>query len=163
MKSLKRKSRTLGQSAVEFALVLPMLVLLLVGMMEVGRLVFIYVSVFNAAREAARFGQVTAEIGGIKQYQNCSGIRDRAVNFGFLSDYTANDVEIHYDQGPGTTLSPECASMTAGWWNSIQTGSRIIVTVNADYAPILPFVPLSSFTIVSSSARTILGTIDITP
>lgn len=163
MNLLKPKNKSLGQSAVEFALVLPLLVVILVGMMEVGRLVFIYVSVFNAARESARFGQVTAEIGGIKQYQNCTGIKNRAVTFRFISDYDAEDVVVTYDQGPGSTVTPECEAMTSGDWDAIQTGSRIIVTVNAAYAPVLPFIPLNSFTIVSTSARTILGTLDITP
>lgn len=163
MKSLNEENRSLGQSAVEFALVLPILVVFLAGMMEVSRLVFIYVSVFNAAREAARYGQVTAEVDGIKQYQDCDGIKNRAVNFRFISDYTVDDVNIHYDQGPGSTPTPDCDAMTTGYWETIMTGSRIIVTINSAYSPVLPFIPLSSFTITSTSARTILGTIDITP
>src|ERR1043165_3232610 len=45
-----------AQAIVEFALVLPILMVMLVGIFEVGRLLFIYTAVTNASREAARFG-----------------------------------------------------------------------------------------------------------
>jgi hypothetical protein len=45
-----------GQNFVELALMLPMLIILLMGMMEIGFLVHTYSSVAVAAREAARFG-----------------------------------------------------------------------------------------------------------
>jgi Flp pilus assembly protein TadG len=43
-----------GQSLVEFALILPLLIILLVGVIDVGRLVFAYNNANNAAREAGR-------------------------------------------------------------------------------------------------------------
>ena len=54
MKKLRLK-RTRGQSLVEFALILPILLLVLVGILEGGRLVFIWISVQHAARTAARY------------------------------------------------------------------------------------------------------------
>ena len=47
-----------GQSMVEYALVLPILLLLLLGIMEFGILVFNYNTIANAAREGARYGIV---------------------------------------------------------------------------------------------------------
>lgn len=43
-----------GQALVEFALVLPLFVLILVGIFDVGRLVYAYHTVNNAAREGGR-------------------------------------------------------------------------------------------------------------
>src|SRR4030095_776329 len=43
-----------AQAIVEFAIALPILMALLVGILEVGRMVFIYSAVNNASREAAR-------------------------------------------------------------------------------------------------------------
>lgn len=160
---MKKNMRFSGQAAIEFALVLPMLLVFLIGIMEVGRMIFIYVSVLNATREAARFGQVTAEISGLAQYQNCSGIKNRALAFRFLADYEADDITIVYDQGPGTTQSSQCESMTSGEWDDITTGSRIVVTIDSDFNPIIPFIPLGPFTITSINARTILGAINYTP
>ncbi len=45
-----------GQNFVELALLLPMLLILLMGMMEIGFLIHSYSTVAVAAREAARFG-----------------------------------------------------------------------------------------------------------
>jgi len=47
-----------GQALVEYALVLPILLLLLLGIMEFGILVFNYNTIANAAREGARYGIV---------------------------------------------------------------------------------------------------------
>jgi Flp pilus assembly protein TadG len=47
-----------GQSLVEFALILPVLVLMLVGTLDLGRVVLANDTVSNAAREAARYAIV---------------------------------------------------------------------------------------------------------
>jgi len=47
-----------AQALVEYALVLPILLLLLLGIMEFGILVFNYNTIANAAREGARYGIV---------------------------------------------------------------------------------------------------------
>jgi Flp pilus assembly protein TadG len=43
-----------GQSMVEFALILPIFVLFIVGIFELGRAFFSYIAITNAAREGAR-------------------------------------------------------------------------------------------------------------
>ena len=45
-----------GQTTVEFALTLPILLLLMFGVIEFGRLLMTFSAVFSAAREAARYG-----------------------------------------------------------------------------------------------------------
>lgn len=44
-----------GQSLVEFALTVPILTLLIVGTLDLGRAYFAYMSITNAAREGARY------------------------------------------------------------------------------------------------------------
>ena len=58
MPALKRLKDEGGQSLVEYALVLPILLLLFLGIMEFGILVFNYNTIANAAREGARYGIV---------------------------------------------------------------------------------------------------------
>ena len=53
-----RRDRTRGQALVEFALVLPLFFLLLFGIIDVGRLVYVSNAFNQAAREAARYGSV---------------------------------------------------------------------------------------------------------
>jgi hypothetical protein len=50
-----------GQALVEFAIVLPLLVVLLIGMMEFGLLLYNQQVITNASREGARFGIVARE------------------------------------------------------------------------------------------------------
>jgi len=51
-----RRERERGANLVEFALVLPLLLLMLVGIADLGRAFTAYIRVTNAAREAARIG-----------------------------------------------------------------------------------------------------------
>ncbi|MGV8982966.1 TadE/TadG family type IV pilus assembly protein [Clostridium sp.] len=55
MKSLKNEK---GQSLVEFAILLPLLLLLLMGILEFGLMLNSYLTIHNLAREGARLGIV---------------------------------------------------------------------------------------------------------
>jgi hypothetical protein len=156
-----RKKNEVSQSAVEFALVIPVLLLLIFGMLLMGHIIFVYASVLNASREAARYGAVTGLVGGKPQYQDCAGITAAAIRLRFLANFTDSDVQIMYDGGPGTTPIGPCSAMTSGQWSSIGTGSRIVVTITSPYAMVIPLIPIGPFDMVSTSARTILGSVAI--
>ncbi|MGC9361190.1 MAG: TadE/TadG family type IV pilus assembly protein [Anaerolineae bacterium] len=55
------RHRQRGQELVEFALILPLLLLLMVGIFEFGYVVFAYNTLSNAVREGARYGSVHPE------------------------------------------------------------------------------------------------------
>ncbi len=66
IKKLKRKGR--GQSIVEFSLVLPLLLLMLIGMVEVGSLFYDYLILAVANREGVRFAsRGRFELGDVAQ------------------------------------------------------------------------------------------------
>ena len=56
-----RSWRASGQGLVEFALVLPVLLLILVGLSEFARVFAIYSNLFNAAREGTRYAMVNGD------------------------------------------------------------------------------------------------------
>ena len=89
-----------AQAIVEFALVLPILMMMLVGIMEVGRLIYTYAAVNNASREAARYGSAIGfdDTGTHLKYQYCDGIKDRARRSAYFTPLT---IHIYYDEGPG--------------------------------------------------------------
>jgi hypothetical protein len=59
MKTGRRiSSRIEGQSLVELALIFPLILIMLIGMIEVGFLVFNYLNALDLTREAARFASV---------------------------------------------------------------------------------------------------------
>jgi hypothetical protein len=53
-----KKERVIGQSLVEFALVLPLLLLFIVMIIDIGRVTYYYSVIYNASREGARQGIV---------------------------------------------------------------------------------------------------------
>ena len=59
MDKLKRSFKSQkGQSLVEFALILPIVILILMGILEYGLMLNSYLSINNASREGARLGAV---------------------------------------------------------------------------------------------------------
>lgn len=52
----RRRNRKNGQSLVEFALVLPLLLVMVAGAVDLGRMFYSYVTIESAAREAAFYG-----------------------------------------------------------------------------------------------------------
>ena len=48
-----------GQSLAELAIIMPMLTLVLVGLLDMGRVIYTYTVMVNAAREAALVGSVS--------------------------------------------------------------------------------------------------------
>jgi Flp pilus assembly protein TadG len=160
-----------AQAMVEFAIALPVLLALLYGILEAGRLMFMYSTVVNASRQAVRWGSTTGigTDGTEPRYQDCDGIRAEAQKAGFIGAF--NTVTIDHDTGPGTTSyntshpgAPFCAvgAATDGTFTPTNNSSRISVTVEKQFNPIVPnLVPFISRNIRATSSRTILVSIDI--
>jgi hypothetical protein len=166
---LESIQRQKAQALVEFMLVLPILLLIIYGTVEVARLVFIYSSVTNASRQAARYGSTSGEsLNGVPRFQDCEGIRDAANQSAIITDF--DEIKITYDRGvaedgtqiPISGIDPDPDSDSCPIEeNNVRNGDRIIVQVSATYEPIVPIVPLDPLEIISTSARTFLISIPI--
>src|SRR5919106_5744427 len=66
MRLRSRRQPGRGQTLVEFALVLPLFVLLLFGILDFGRAVLAYNSISNAAREGSRTAIVNQRVSDIQ-------------------------------------------------------------------------------------------------
>lgn len=71
---LGRARHQRGQSLVEFALLLPLLLIIALGVFDFGRVYFAYVSVTNAARNGAQYASFSTERAG-----DLEGIRGAAL------------------------------------------------------------------------------------
>ena len=158
---MTHKKREYAQTMVEFALVFPILLLITYGIMEFGRMVFIYAAVTGASREAARYGAAAGDIGdGTPYYADCTGIL-AAVQRGAILN-PINNVSIWYDTGPSTPhLKDSCPPNDAHGDDLIGLGNRIGVHVIAHYTPIIAFLGFNGFDITSENARTILVHVNI--
>jgi len=87
---------TRGQSLVEFALILPVFVVILVGIFDGGRLVFAYNGVNNAAREGGREATVN---------QTEADIQARAAQHAVALDIAPDDVIVDF-RDPTTPDTP---------------------------------------------------------
>src|SRR6266545_3320568 len=150
-----------GQALVEFSLVIVILLMVIYGILEVGRLIFIYSSVVTSTREAVRYGALVGlNEAGDPFYQDCAGIRDTAKKVGFFLNLQDDDILIQYDTGPGTDVTYQCDATGVDedvdlTFDDPQHPPRMLVKVTASYSPIVPLLPLSGETIVSSAARTV--------
>jgi Flp pilus assembly protein TadG len=66
------RSGTIGQSLVEFALVVPPMLLIILGIIQFGFIFNTYVTMTNATREAARTGTIYRYDGALSKAQNDS-------------------------------------------------------------------------------------------
>lgn len=174
-----------AQAMVEFAIALPILLMLLYGILEAGRLLFIYSSIVTASRQAVRYGSATGVgTNGVPRYQDCAGIRASAQRADFLNSFDDSDIVITYDDGPGTVgTNPPTNPPTVPPWRDICDGdgtvdtsvapssnntTRLNVIIRGDFFPIVPrLVPFfersqaNGDPIMGESARTILVSVDI--
>lgn len=174
-----------GQAMVEFALALPILLLLLYGILEAGRLLFIYSSIVTASRQAVRYGSTTGQgldytsSGGpnnsaYQRYEDCYGIRKAAQKADFLNSFDDSDIHIYFDTGPSSPQTEFCEpgeNFDATEFNpSTANTSRLVVIIRGDFLPIVPrIVPFlrrsaddsPADPIVGQSARTVLVSVSI--
>jgi hypothetical protein len=166
--NFKHSKNNRAQAVMEFALILPILLMLIYGIIEVGRLIFIFASVANASRQAARYGSASGKVDNVAFYQDCDGIRAVANQSAFIVRF--NKINITYDRGvtpdgdqiPIAGIDPNPAVDSCPIKDyTVRNGDRIIVQVSTTYEPILRILPIEPVDVVSASARSFLISIPI--
>jgi len=125
-----------GQAMVEFALAFPIFLMLVLGVMEFGRMFLMYTSVFAGAREGARYGAA------VETVCDSSGIHNAVRRAGFF----AGDINIgvQYDDGYGNLKACE---------NTV-LGDRVHVTAEITFESITGVIP--DLTLRSTARRTLI-------
>jgi uncharacterized protein (UPF0333 family) len=157
-------SKERAQTMVEFALVFPVVLLITYGMIEFGRMLFIYSAVTNAAREGARYGAAAGNVSAnTPYYDDCNGIKNAVQRGALLTTIDNAKIIITYDTGSHPTQTwGACPPVSTDGFDPIRLGYRITVKVSADYRPVLgPFFGINGFTINAQNSRTILVSIGI--
>ena len=115
-----------GQSMVEFALILPIFILLLVGIFDLGRAVYAYNTINNAAREAGRLAIVD---------QTVADIQARAAAQGVSLGIDPADVDVDFyltSGGPGSAC-PQLGNANVVYCTAM-------VTVPYEYTAATPLI-----------------------
>ncbi len=166
--ALHSQRNTKAQAMVEFALALPIFLLIVYGLLETGRLIFIYASLINASRESVRYASASGinnTTSNTIHYQDCAGIRATAKTVGFLLNLQDNQIHIYWDRpGVSGVGSEYCWNMATDPSVTLQTGDRVLVNISWQYNVLVPIVPFSSRQIWSGlTARTYMGIINLVP
>jgi len=154
-----------AQAMVEFALTFPIVLVLVLGLIEGGWLMFVYTSLTAAGREAARYG---AGIGNINpttaMYNDCAGIKAAAIRIGHYAGIDPKNILIYneHDSWDNTTSPPTKTTTKTEYCTlakpttSFAQDDRIVVAININYKPITPLGLIPSFPLHSQNAHTIV-------
>jgi hypothetical protein len=146
--SRRGSRRGRGQTLAEFAMVVPLILLLLLGALDMGRAVFAY----NTLSQAARAGARTAIVN-----QDPARVRSRAIESAVTLGLGTSNVDVCFKTA--TTSQTGCAAPTVDNCPiaSRQIGCLAFVTTRLNYQPMTPFVGLifGSINISSTSVAPI--------
>jgi hypothetical protein len=186
----RRRTALRGQSLVEFALTLPILLLITLGIFDFGRALFTYSEVSNRTRNALRYGSIKGfETLANHQYTDCQGVIDRARRVTFATpdisvmvsyidkDYTrpgggaADGIVTHDDAIVVSGVALQCKyqngtyTYPAGSYqqliqNNTSSGDLVMVTVDAKVRMITPVFP-QYMPIVIQGMRTLTKSINL--
>ena len=136
----RARASSRGQSLVEFALVIPIIVLLIAVFIEIGRAVYSFNTIANAARQGARVAVVN-QLPDVTDCDESRPIEDpyephwSIIGCALLAGKTLGlspaNVSVAYATPPSTTLS--CAP-------TLHVGCLATVTVTFNYSISTPFV-----------------------
>lgn len=115
------RARSRGQALVEFALVFPILMVMLIAIFDLGRAVFAYNDITNAAREGARLAIVD---------QTVANIQNEAASQATSLGLTVGDVTVEFKSEDRTADCPADKTLDC----------VAVVTVTDDWQAITPVI-----------------------
>ena len=129
---LNIRQRTRAQSMVEFALILPLLIAFVFGIVELGILFSVYVGMTNSAREAARAGSVY-QYGGTPFTENSTANIQTVdnVRLTYLSQVITNTINPLVD--PTTALTSTVTYTPTTPITPYRAGDTISVQLEHDH------------------------------
>ena len=142
----RRRSR--GQGLVEFAIVMPIIAMVVLGMVDLSRAVYSYNTLAQAARQAARLAIVNQEV---------ADVRATAISSAASLGLTTANVDVCFKTASSAQLN--CSSSTDNCPQASRgLGCLAIVRTNLTYRPMTPVVSMIWSTILLSS--TSIGSIE---
>ena len=144
---IRRRGRTSrGQSLVEFALVLPLFLVLVMGIADLGLAVFSYNSITNAAREGARLAIVN---------QDTTKVAAKAISQAQVARTPTVTVAYYKAKADGTPDTAQTCPIGAATY--IGVGCLAVVTFTGVYQPITPIIGAILFSSgVTFTAKSVL-------
>ena len=135
---MRRRQRTRGQALVEFALALPIFLVLMLAVFDLGRGIYMYNGVAEAARELARVTSVYpgTDVALGSTTQTAAVLAAQKALIPGLGDPTFTCVDID-----GSSITDECVA-----------GMQVKVVINAPYQPVTPVLSMVGNILLASSS-----------
>lgn len=127
-----------GAGLIEFALAVFFCLMLLMAFIEFGRMMLVYNTIANAAREGARFAAVNGDAGGLRSAGTTQDVVNEVRRFSRTGPLDPNRLTV-------TVVYPDGAN---------STGRRVDVTVTYPYDPLIGYFPLGVN--LSSTSRSVI-------
>ncbi len=152
----RRRSRrfTGGQGLTEFALILPILLFAVMGIVDFGRVMLAYATLSNSLREAVRYAELYGDTDP-RPYLQCDVIRGLAERNIFASTVDVNIEHVTIDgNGEAATTYTNCSGATD---DNIDTGDLMVITTTGSVRFITPLLSnaMPSFNFSFRAQRTI--------
>ncbi len=132
---------------VEFALVIPVFLLILLGTFETGRFIFNYNVLNNATRDGARY----AIVHGSNSFCPSGPMPEDAPNW--CDPTGAKVVQRVRDSSYG--IEGSLVNVTVSWDPNNSRESTVTVTADYTYSTLIPLLPLPSITVHAESTRVV--------
>ena len=150
--SRRVRSGERGQGLVEFALIFPVFILILFGLVDFGRAIYAYNTIGNAARDGVRIAVVNQNKAGT----GCTpGSAATGADTTMISPHdcaVAGGVAL---AGVTATVDYRNIDDTAACGSPIQVGCLAVVTVTTQFQPITPVISsiVGAITLTSTSKQ----------
>lgn len=124
---------------IEFSMVLLLLLTILFSIMEAGRAIFSYHTLYEAVSEGARFGSVNGSTSGAAPGPRSTGevdplIKQRVIDAAVGLQLTASNVQVDWlpDNRAGSTVNVSASYLympfAVGWVSfSLSSGSNVVI------------------------------------
>lgn len=156
-----RGDRDRGASLIEFALVAPLLFLLIFGVIEFARVIHGFSTVWSVAREGARYATTVGDTDGMNgpNYLDCDAIVDAALSKVAGIAIDDGDITVKYFDDTGTEVA-DCdvnPPAPAAGGADIDNGFTIEVSANSTFDAVVPLLSavLDGIDLSSTQTRSI--------
>jgi Flp pilus assembly protein TadG len=139
VRAAERRHRSGGQALVEFALVFPLIMLLLFGVVDFGRAIFAYNTLSEAARQANRLAIVDQDVAAV-QARAAQAAPGLAFNL-------PGDVQVCFKATDST--DEDCDPPNVDACSDLEIGCLAFVTAKTQFRPLTPII------------STLVGTLDL--
>lgn len=142
-----------GATVVEFAVIMPLLLLLIFGIVEFARVITEFTTIRTAAREGARYATTVDDSDGIPNYTDCQAIINAAQAKAVVGDLET--ITVQWDVPDGSTFACDDSSISNPDQEDILSGTSISVEVTTTFDSVVPLLEvfLDGISISSEQSR----------